>query len=101
MKKKFPWISLLYAGEVAVPNPLQGVNSFPQLLGNIANGIGVLIASIGTIMLIVAGILFLTSAGNVQRMDTAKKALTYAIIGIAIGIAAPAITDVILGIIQK
>lgn len=76
-------------------------NGFALLLGKIANGVGVLIASLGTIMIIVAGILYLTSAGSPERTGVAKKALIYAIVGIAIGISAQAIVAIVLGIIKK
>ena len=82
------------SAQVVIPNPL-GVNDFGELLLKIAGGIGVLISSLGTIMIIVAGILYLTSAGSPERMATAKKALFYAIAGIAIGISATAIVATI------
>ena len=82
-----------------IKNPLTNVNDFGQLLTKIAQGVGALIATLGTIMLIVAGILYLTSAGSPEKMGTAKKALTYAIIGIVIGLAASAIVEIIKGII--
>jgi NAD/NADP transhydrogenase beta subunit len=50
-------------------------------------------------MIIVAGIFYLTSAGNPQRIETAKKALIYAIAGIAIGLAATAIVNIIKNVI--
>jgi len=81
-----------------ITNPL-GVNDFPALLGKIAIEVGNLIAILGTIMIIVAGILYLTSAGSPERMGTAKKALIYAIAGIAIGLAASTIVSIILNII--
>lgn len=100
-------IKEVYHGLVAavtIPNPLCSggscVNNFGDLLLKIASGVGVLIASLGTIMIIVAGILFLTSAGSPTKMETAKKALTYAIIGIAIGLAATAIVQIIWGILK-
>ena len=37
-------------------------------------------------MFLWAGILFLTSAGNEQRITSAKKAVFYAIIGLAIAL---------------
>jgi len=75
--------------------------TFPELLKNIIKGVGALIASLGTIMIIVAGILYLTSGGSQERMGVAKKALIYAIAGIAIGLAAGPIVDIIAGIVQK
>ena len=85
--------------QVQILNPLGGVNSFGQLLLRIASGVGALIASLGTIMIIVAGILYLTSAGSLERMGKAKTALIYAIAGIAIGLAATAIVEVIKSVI--
>lgn len=87
------------ASAATIPDPLGGVD-FPQLLGNIAKGVGMLVASLGVIMIIVAGILYLTSAGNPQRTETAKKALLYAVIGIAIGLAANGLVEIILKIIK-
>ena len=39
---------------------------------------------IAVIMMIYAGFLFVTSAGDANRIATAKKAILYAIIGVAI-----------------
>lgn len=88
---------------VTIPDPLNigpNPNGFGILLGRIATAVGNLVAVIGTIMLIVAGILYLTSAGSPERTGTAKKALIYAIVGIAIGLAATAITQIILQILN-
>ncbi len=93
---------LLIAGSgfaaVVLPDPLGG-QTFEGLLLKIADGVGTLIASLGSIMIIVAGILYLISAGSPERMGTAKKALIYAIIGIAIGVSAKAIVALIKSII--
>jgi hypothetical protein len=87
------------SAQVTIPNPLGETNSFPALLEKIAIGVGTFISSLGTIMIIVAGILYLTSAGSPERINTAKKALIYAIVGIAIGISAYAIVAIIKGIL--
>ncbi|MCX6718728.1 MAG: hypothetical protein NTY81_04000 [Candidatus Staskawiczbacteria bacterium] len=79
-------------------NPLK-YNDFSALLLGIAGAVGDLIAVLGGMMIVVAGILYLTSAGSPERMGTAKKALVYAIIGIAIGLAAKTIVGIIQGII--
>jgi hypothetical protein len=97
MTKKFNFATIL-AG-VTIPNPLTGVNNFGELLLRIAGGVGTVIASLGTIMIIVSGILFLTSAGSPTRMETAKKALVYAMVGIVIGISATAIVQIIKQVI--
>lgn len=80
--------------------PFTSATTFCGLLTMIGDKVGLLIASLGTIMIIVAGIFYLTSAGNPQRMETAKKALFYAIAGIVIGISAKAIVGIIKEIIS-
>jgi hypothetical protein len=85
--------------QITIPNPLKGVDSFGDLLAKIADGVGTVIAALGTIMIIVAGILYLTSAGSPERMTKAKTALVYAIAGIVIGLAAHVIVKVIKEVI--
>lgn len=81
-----------------IKNPL-GVSTFKDLLLKIADGVGTLVASLAVIMLIVSGIMFLLSSGSPERIGTAKKALTYAIIGIVIGLAAKSIVQIIQNLI--
>jgi len=87
---------------IGIPNPLPGTNTIGELLIKIAGGVGTIIAALGTIMIVIAGILYLTSAGDPTKMSKAKMAFFYAIIGIAIGITATTIVAVvkdILGIV--
>jgi len=83
----------------SITNPL-GVGTFKDLLLKIADGVGTLIASLAAIMIIIAGILYLTSAGSPEKIGTAKKALVYAVIGIVIGLSAKGIVSMIEGIIK-
>jgi hypothetical protein len=52
-----------------------------------------------TIMIIVGGFRFLTSAGNPSGVEAGKKTLTNAIIGLVIALAAIAIVNIIFGLI--
>ena len=79
-------------------NPLEA-NDFNGLLLQIASGVGALVASLGTIMIIVAGIMYLLSGGSPEKMGKAKTALIYAIAGIAVGLAATSIVQAIKNII--
>ena len=88
--------ALFLAGTtLAVSIPNFGPDSLCALLTSIVTQVSTLVATLGTIMIIVAGILYLTSAGSEQRMGTAKKALIYAVVGIAIGLSAAAIVDIV------
>ncbi len=88
------------SSSVSIVAPAGVPTDFPTLLGNIASKAGEIVAVIGTIMIIVAGIFYLTSAGSPERIGVAKKALLYAIVGIVIGLAAKAISDAILQVIN-
>jgi len=83
--------SFISAQSLTAPEGVSG--DLSQILTNIANGVGGVITGLATIMFLVAGILYATSAGNPQRIETAKKALIYAIVGIVIGLSATIIVN--------
>ncbi len=63
--------------------------SVDSLLQNILKTIQGIVAALAVLMIVVAGILYMTSAGDQGRVETAKKAVTAAIIGLALSLAAP------------
>jgi hypothetical protein len=69
-------------------NPLN-FNDIQSLLGSILASLQGIIVVLSMIFLILGAIFYITSAGNDQRMKTAKGAITASMIGLAIGIAAP------------
>ncbi|MCX6720220.1 MAG: hypothetical protein NTW11_00155 [Candidatus Staskawiczbacteria bacterium] len=76
-------------------NPLSS-NTFGELLTtSILPAVSAAVASIAVLMLVISGILFLISAGDPQKLQTAKTALTYAIIGLAVALAAELILELI------
>jgi hypothetical protein len=54
---------------------------------------------IAILMIIVSGAMYMISAGDQQKVDTAKKALTYAILGLLVVVLAYAIVDTLVGIL--
>ena len=62
--------------------------SLTQISLNFLNFLLSIVGVLTLIMLIVGGIMYLTSAGDEGRSETAKKIVTYAIIGIAVSLAA-------------
>jgi len=72
---------------VSITNPISATN-FHELIESIISGVTVIISPIVIIMFILAGILYLTSAGNPERINSAKACVTYAIIGTVIAISA-------------
>lgn len=80
-------------------NPLSGVNNFGDLLTRISGAIVGVLAALSTIMLIIAGGMFLLSAGNPQQIQTARNAVKYAIIGIVVSVTAGTMIAIIKEVI--
>ena len=86
---------------VKIENPLEagGVNDLPTLFTRIAKGVGDLMVAMGGVMIVIAGFLFMTSAGSPEKINKAKTALTYAIIGMIIGLVAKGIANTVRSIV--
>src|SRR3989344_1088068 len=64
-------------------NPIEA-NSFEELIATIAKWLVRLLAPLAAIMFIYAGFLFITAGGNVEQIQKAKTAITWAVVGIII-----------------
>ena len=80
--------------QTTIVDPINAGN-FGNLLTRIANGVTGLVATLSGIMIIVAGMMYLTSAGDPQKINLAKTALKYAITGIVLSLLAIPIVEVI------
>jgi uncharacterized membrane protein len=59
----------------------------PQsLLVSVINWTLSVIAGISVLTIVIAGIIYITSAGDQNRVDVAKKMLTYAVIGLIVAL---------------
>lgn len=81
-------------------NPLRGtvdnlVQAGETLLGYILG----LIGSIALLVIIIAGVIYMTSAGSEEKISTAKRILTGAVIGIIIALLAYSLLQVIISIL--
>jgi len=70
-----------------------GPTSFTGLLTKMAGVVGDLVVAVATVMFIISGIYYVTSAGSTERMGVAKKTLIWAIIGTVVGMAAKEIVN--------
>jgi hypothetical protein len=76
------------AGNICFPNPLS-YNTVDGILGALLIHLRGIIVVIAMVFLVVGALLYIFSAGDEGRMKTAKGAIYAAVIGLAIGIAAP------------
>ncbi len=102
MKKFFlftTFIGLLFyteaKGVVTISNPLTGVNNFTDLITKISTAVSAFIGAIAVVILIIAGIYFLISAGDPGKVQKAKEMVKYAVIGIVIALTAETIVILI------
>ena len=75
------------------------IDSFPKLLTKITDYIFGIIAVLATLMFVISGIFFVTSAGNPERITRAKNIAFYAVIGAAIALAGKGLIEVIKAVI--
>ncbi len=85
---------------VAVENPL-GTESLTDLLENIYNYVVDFIIVIASIVIVWAGYLFLSSGGDKEKIEKAKRLLTWAVIGLVVCILAKGIALVIKNILVE
>ncbi|MFA5777571.1 MAG: hypothetical protein WC906_03975 [Parcubacteria group bacterium] len=85
---------------IAKAGVIDSAPSIPQLLLNILNFSLQIFGIIAIIALVVSGIIYLTSAGDEDRIKLAKKSVVYAIIGIVVALSGMIIIRTINGFLE-
>lgn len=84
---------------------VKGIQSLPGMIKCYMDNIIKLIlflAGVGSVVMIIySGVLFMTSAGDSKKSDTAKKALTAAVVGLLIVVLAYSISNFVISRINK
>ena len=78
-----------------IPNPLGGTSDISTLVSNIIKFLIILAIPITAILVVYAGYLYITSAGNEEKVKTAQKALIWAIVGFAVVLIASSVPAII------
>lgn len=74
---------------VDVQSPLT-ITKVDDLFGKILSYLQTVIVTIALIFLLIGGFLYLTSGGDSGRVESAKNSIFYALVGLALALAAPA-----------
>lgn len=69
-----------------------------KIIDNILNGVYAVIGSIAVLIIVICGIMIITSDGDSQKVATARRGIIYALIGLLIIFSAFIITGVVLGL---
>lgn len=76
--------------------------SDPQvIIGKIINAFLGLLGIVFLVLMVYAGFLWMTAQGEAEKVNTAKKLIVQAVIGLAIVLAAYAITSFVVGRLQE
>ena len=104
--KKFLYLSAILASYLPIKAfaasstpptiPLPAGPTVQQIIAGIVNVLIWVAGIASVIVIIVSGIMYITSGGNEKSVTNAKNALLYAIIGLVISIAAFAIVNFVL-----
>ncbi len=97
------WVSMLMCvGRMAIaqgtyPNPLQniGVTTLPQFFAKVLDGFSLLLMPLVVIFIIYAGYLFVTAQGEESRIQKARTALWWTIIGTGVIIGARLMANIL------
>lgn len=88
--------SLIAQAEViTIPDPLGEGTTISDIIAKITEALKIVAIPLGAVMIIISGVQYMTSAGNVEKAIKAKKTIFYTIIGVAIVVAADFIVDLI------
>ncbi len=86
--------------EGALQNPL-GYDTFEDLVNAIIGFLIKIGIPLATIMFVIAGVLFVTSAGDPNRVSTAKKFMLYTAIGLAVILVSSGLIKVLQSLLQS
>ncbi len=84
------------ADEVEIKDPK--TTDVAKIIGTIIDWVLRLVGGITVLFIIYAGVLYVTAAGNKDRIEKAKQTLTYAVIGLIVVILAGFIVSLTLGL---
>ena len=88
-------LSVLLAPALAFAQPRTTINSLDQLVNAVKRPLWVVFGLIALVAFVIAGILFLTAAGDPEKVKTARTAFLWGIVGIVVGIVAYSIVAII------
>ena len=85
---------------VTLENPI-GAENFGQLVDRIIDIFFTLALYVTPLMIVIAGLLFVTAAGNPNQVQTARNILLYSLIGFLIILVAKGIVELFIEVLTK
>jgi len=88
-------LDMLLLPVMVLAQPAVSINSLDQLITAIKGPIWVVFGLIALVAFVIAGVLFLTAAGDPEKVAKARTAFLWGIVGIIVGILAFSIVTII------
>ena len=88
-----------YALSYSFGNPISEIQTINDLINEIIKFLFNLAIVICPIIIVYAGFLYITAAGNQQKIATAQKTLIWALIGLAVVLLASAVPNIIKNVL--
>jgi hypothetical protein len=98
MKKQYLIIPIVLAGIIFVPF-LASADAVTDMIANITNWIVTISIGLATLMYIVGGFLWMSDAGNTERVKTAKSIIMSTTIGLIVILMAQGIISIVSGFV--
>ena len=87
------------SASITLTNPLK-FNTVEEVLDSILSAVQGIVIILALVFIVIGALLYITSAGNDKQITQAKGAITAALVGLAIAIAAPSFLREIYHILQ-
>lgn len=84
---------------IAQAGPLDTAPKLSSLVTNILQFVVTLVGVIAVLVIVIAGIIYMTSGGNAERVQIAKKALWAGIIGLVVAVLSLIIVKTIVSLV--
>lgn len=87
------------AGTVKLDNPLGGINTAQDLIGQIINAVLGVVGSLALLMFVYGGLTWMTASGNEERIKKGKGILMWATIGLVVIFTSYTVLNFVIGIL--
>jgi len=86
-------------GSTEFVNPLGNITTVEALLGNIMGAVQKIIVTLALVAIVIGALMYVTSFGVEKQTTQAKEAISAALIGMAIAVAAPSMLKELAGVL--
>lgn len=91
---------ILASAAISIENPLGQGATFDRIIQNIVKFVQTIIAPLATLMILIAGFLYMTAGGSPEKIKKAHQTLIWALVGIGIVLLASSAAAIIQSIIN-